>query len=215
LIYIRPPKPLEEAKELGLPSAAPGQYDLAVTFFGQPKEQEAQGKQAEAKEGAAPPDANAVVRLHVLARVKKPKRTPKKGEAPPPDTSGRGEFTADVRSLLATDLSAGEAATTGQPKAAPAKSNSFKRLIFNSPVNNDAVRVYFYTQGNYDVALVWDIPPAFGKSMDGAIELCLESFAVDRKASNAFANGYSEEAMPELPGARVGGGGGKGGTQAF
>lgn len=208
-IYIRPPKALEEAKEFGLPSVQPGQYDLAVSFFGLPP-----SPKGETKEGAAPPDPNAVVRLHVLARVKKAKKTPKKGEAPPPDTSARGEFISDVKNLLATDFGAGEAVTAQQPKPDQEKKNAYKRLVFTSPVNNDSIKVYFYKQGEYDVAVVWDIPASFVNPTSGPIALCLESFAVGGKAVNAFARGYSDDSSPAAGGTGPAAGG-AGASQAF
>jgi hypothetical protein len=204
-IYVRPPKPLAEAKESNLQNVPAGQYDLAETFLGEPAKAE-----GETKDATAPADPNAVLRLHVLARVKRPKKTPKKGEAPPPDTSGRGEFLSDVKTLLAAEFSAGEEVTNTRPQDDTKGKNKFKRMIFKAPVSGDAIRVYFYKQGDYDVALVWDVPPAFEKSSASGINLCLECFAVGPKAASFFNNGYSDESMPGAPG-----GTGKGGPAAF
>jgi hypothetical protein len=210
-IYIRPPKGLEEAKEVGLPSVAPGMYDLAASFFGAPP-----AASTPAKEGTPPPDPNAVLRLHVLARLKKPKAPPKKGEPPPPDTSARGEFIADVKNLLATDLGGAEG-VNAKISTAKEKNNAYKRLIYDSTVNNDSIRVYFYNQktpqGDYDVAVIWDIPAAMVKETSSPIALCLESFAVGGKALNSFARGYTDDTSPASGGGASDGGAGA--SQAF
>jgi hypothetical protein len=207
-VFLRPPKPLQETEQLGLQGVGEGQFDLSASFLGQEK---AAGGAEPGKE--ATPAGDAVLRLHVLARVKLPKRKTKKGEAAPPEPAARGEFTADVRSVLASDYNAGDAAATGQLKSDSHRKNTFKRLIFTSPVNNDVVRVFFYKHGNHDVALIWDIPPALEKTTATGINLCLESFAVGEKANRFFARGYHEDEglgggpIPGKGGGAEGGGG--------
>jgi hypothetical protein len=186
-IFVRPPKPMEISKTFGL-TEEPGRYDLTETFLAIPK------ADPQAKEGTPPPDPNAVFRLHVLARLKKTKKAAtKKGVPPPPEPAvPRGEFTADVRTLLATDTGGGETALTAALKNDSKKPNQYKRLIFPAS-NSDVIKVYFYKQGDYDVALVWDIPPGQDKPTATGVELCLKSFAVGRKAELAFAGESDEE----------------------
>ena len=72
-IYLRPPKPLTRAQQPGLVPEDPGQFDVNLSFL------DLTGAAGKGGGGAA------VLRLHVLGRVKRPKTPAKKGEAPPPE----------------------------------------------------------------------------------------------------------------------------------
>jgi hypothetical protein len=209
-VYIRPPKPLEEAKEFQLPSAAVDQFDIAKSFFGSPTS----APEGQAKEKQAEPAA--VLRLHVLARVKRPKKPTKKGEAPPPEGIPVAQFVPDVRTIVGTDFGNADAATTATLKnERVGKNNEFKRIFFTSPNNNDEIRMYFYTQGDYHIALVWDVPAALKNAASAKMTLCMESFAVGRKASHLFENGYTGDDMGPIVTPGKGGAGAAGGGQAF
>src|SRR4051794_24170736 len=86
-IFLRPPKPLAQAKEFLLTAAPPGYYEVETSFFDQGK-------------------ANAALRLHVLARHKSSASRQTKKGAPPPPTAQRGDFKSDVLGLLANDFGA-------------------------------------------------------------------------------------------------------------
>lgn len=196
-IFLRPPKPLQEAQAKALVGLTeePGRYDLAVSFLGQPPAApKAEGgqqppQQPQANQGTPP----RIIRLHVLARVKMAKRpgaaTAKKAEeAPVEAVVPRGDFVTDVRTLLASDYGAGEEVLSEPLKNDKKKSNDYKRLVFPAPSNGDDIRVFFYKQGEYDVALIWDIPPDQVKSptVTTGMELCLEILAVGPRAQRAF-----------------------------
>jgi hypothetical protein len=197
-IYLRTPQPMSPAQQPGL-AADPGAYELIATFL------DLGG--AEAKGDEAPPG----IRLHVLARVKRPKKAPKKGEPPPPAEAPRGDFISDVRSLLAGELGNNEGALSGTPKADTKRSNAYKRVIFTAG-NGDIIKAYFYKLDIYDVALIWDIPTAAEKATSTGVELCLESFAVGSRAANLFQGGTDDELEGEAGG---GAGGVVGGGQTF
>jgi hypothetical protein len=194
-IYLRTPKSMSPAQQPGL-AVDPGAYDLIATFL------DLGGASANAAEA---PQAG--IRLHVLARVKRPKKAPKKGEPPPPPESPRGDFMADVRSVLASELGNSEAALSGTPKADTKRTNAYKRVIFTAG-NGDIIKAYFYKMDVYDVALIWDIPTAVEKETSTGVELCLESFAVGNRAVNLFQGGTDDD----LAGEAGGGGGGAAGV---
>jgi hypothetical protein len=113
--------------------------------------------------------------------------------------------------VLATEYNAGDAVSSATLKEETQGKNKFKRTIFTSGLNGDAIRVYFYKEGDHDVALVWDVPQALEKTTATPISLCLQCFSVGRRAGNFFNNGYSDEGM----GGGGAGGAGKGGAPAF
>ncbi len=209
-IFLRPPKPLDQAPNLVGLTEIPGFYDLASSFVGVMSQG---GDQAKKGQGGPPP----ALRLHVLARVKRPKKpAAKKGEpVEPPPSVNRGDFTTDVRTQLASDYGAGDTAVSGELKTETRRSNSFKRLIFTAPSNGDTIRVYFYKEGDYEAALVWDIPPNAPKPpIDTGIPLCLETFSVGPKALRAFAGGVGAEDAEAAGGPMIPGGGVPGGVPA-
>ncbi len=198
-IYLRPPRPLSKAQQnLGLPSVNPAQYELVATY-------------ADLGGGAADKkSASSALRLYVLARVKRPKKPPKKGEAPPAEAP-RGDFASDVRALLAADFGNADVNKTDTVpvKSDKERSNEYKKLVFKAS-NEDNIRVYFYKQDIYDVALIWDVPGTAEKAPETVtgIGLCLESLAVGPKALRKFEGGGDEEsAGPAAEGGAAGAGG--------
>jgi hypothetical protein len=201
-VYFRPPKALSPAQQPGL-SVGEGLFDIQQTFLDL-----SGGEQVKDQPPARP------LRLHVLGRVNRKKPAAKKKDAAPEPQPAvpRGEFVADVRSVLASDLSSQEA-LDNPVQTDKKRSNEFKRLIFNAS-NGDAVRVYFYKQAEYDLAFIWDIPPGQEKSpaMTTGAELAMESMAVGPRAVNAFQSGTVEDDLIE---AAPAGGEGAAAGQAF
>lgn len=193
-IYLRTPKGMSMATQPGL-AADPSQYELNATFLG-----EGGGGAAE-KGGEAPAP---VLRLHTLARVKRPKRAAKKGEPPPPEPAPRGKFIDDVRQLLAAELGNPEEALTKAAQDDTQKNNKFKRVLFGAG-NGDTIKVYFFKEGESEVALIWAIPPSVDKSSANGVRYCLESLAVGPKAQRMFQGGSDEEDASSEGGAGGGG----------
>jgi hypothetical protein len=182
-LYIRPPKDMTLSTQFLMLNEADlqGQFDLAATFV-------------------SPGAGN----LHVLARRKAAKKAPAKN-APEPAQPAEAQrpFDQEVTAILARVYPNVEAITTPKFDSDTKKSNNFKRLVFNSP-NGNVVRVYLYKREPYEVALIWDTPVAQDRSTATARDLCLESFAVGRRAANYFGG-----RMSEGEGAEGGGGGGE------
>ena len=179
-IYVRPPKEEAEAKTVQLP-VPEGQFDLESSFV-------------DKSESA----------LHLLARVKKPKKAPAKGAAPPPAPAvPRADFIGDVIGVLTqvfgpSDLlqaSKFKDETKGSIEGAP--KNLFKRLIF--PAGKKEVAVYIYKQDIYEVALIFVYDVAVRQTISSKLELCLGSFAVGPKATRQY-NGGSVVETPEEAG---------------
>jgi hypothetical protein len=191
-IHLRVPLGMDPAKEVQVVPEE-GVYDLVANFA------DSAAGGAQAKEGAAPPQP---LRLNVLARVKRKKAPPKKGESPPPEVP-RGEFKADVRALLAASLGNPEDAQGKADAAERKRNNEYRRLIFTAG-NGNTVRVYFYKVAEYDVALIWNLPPGADRKSGGPIELSLETLAVGPRAQNLFQGGSDDEPVAE--GAAPGGG---------
>jgi hypothetical protein len=169
-IFLRTPMPMQKAQQnVGLPSVDPAQYEIVSTFV----------------------DSASRARLHVLSRVKRPKKPPaKKGEAPPVEVP-RGEFVADVLALLAQDLGNPEA-TAAAPKADKKGINDFRKLVFKDSSGNDT-QVYFSKVDIYDTALVWVVPPAAEKGLATGRDLALEVFSVGPRALNKFRGGTDDD----------------------
>ncbi len=191
-IHLRVPLDMNPAREVTIVPEE-GAFDLVANFAGSAPA----GEQAK-EGGAAPPP----LRLNVLARVKRKKAAPKKGETPPPEVP-RGDFKADVRALLAASLGNPEDAQNKADAAERKRLNEYRRLIFTAG-NGNIIRVYFYKQAEYDTALIWNIPPAAERNAATAIDLCLETQAVGARALNLFQGGSDEE-VPAA-GAAPGGG---------
>jgi hypothetical protein len=198
-IYLRPPKNLEPASQPML-AVDPGAYELIASFL-----DTSGGTPAKGAEAAAAP-APAGLRLHVLARVKRKKPAPKKGETPPPE-SPRGDFVADVRQVLASELGNPDDALNKALDNSTQGRNAFKRLIFTAG-NGDFIRAYFLKQDAYEVALIWDVPQAVDKASANGVRYCLESFATGPAAIDRFQGKTDDEA--DLGGGEGGGAGGGG-----
>lgn len=189
-VYVRAPKPLTAAQQPGL-NAPAGHYDALVTFLDLGGGGAAQDKEKQAESPAAP------LRLHVLVRVNRPKTAAKKKgeEAPAEPATPRGQFVDDVRNLLASDLG-GQDALSAALQNDKKRSNDFKRLMFTAS-NGDAIKVYFYKAGEYDVALVWDIPPGQEKSpaMVSGAEYAMGALATGPRAKAAFAGNDADDTI--------------------
>jgi len=172
-VYLRAPIPLAHDPQIVLP-VTPGSYDLAESFSGSPT-----------TSGGSP--SPLPIRLHVLARWKKPPKSPtKKGEVPP-QPAQRGPFEQDVRALLASAYGNNEVVEKKAEPGKPSKGNPYKRLVFKSGTDN-AVRAYFYDVGNHYVALILDVPPSLAdaKAANQAADYMLETLAVGNAARTAF-----------------------------
>jgi hypothetical protein len=172
LIYLRPPKTMEQAKEFTLTEVERGRFDLEASFL-------------EAKQTTPS--------LHVLARVKKAKSAGKKKE-PAPVEVGRGDFTRDVLALVNT-VYPNQDLPVNKLKSEERKKNTYKYFIFATEDKN--VWIYLYKKDPYDVALIFEFPTAQKASLITKIGLCLESFAVGPRAQRQFSGqGADEEGTP-------------------
>lgn len=167
-IFVRPPKEETPAKAFQLRTPE-GQFDLEASFN-------------DKTESA----------LHVLARVKRPKKPAAKGAAPPPATppAARGEFTSDVVGVLSEVFGPSDALQASKFKDETKSSiegapkNQFKRLIFTA--GNKEVGVYIYKQDIYDVALIFVYDTKIRSTISSKIDLCLGSFAVGPRANRLY-----------------------------
>jgi hypothetical protein len=181
-IYLRPPKPLQEAKEFQLTVLEqPGQYDLASSFL------ETQSKES----------------LHVLARKKQPKTTAKKKAPTPADTAVRGDFTSDVLALV-NNVYGSELKIDKKKPEEKKRSNSFQHLLAAPGDGTKTIQVYLYKNDPYDVALIFEYPTAEQANLAAPITFCLESLAVGKRAATLLQDPtqVSEEEAP-APGAGV------------
>jgi len=173
-IYIRTPKDQALAKTAQLP-VAEGQFDLEASFND--------------------PKADSV--LHVLARVKMPKKAAAKGAPPPPPPPQRGEFVGDVLGVLSSVFGSPEGLQTPKFSDEVKRGNRFRRLIFNA--NDKEVKVYTYKEANTEVALIFVYAPSLRGSLSSKIDLCLESFATGAKANRLYTGGAPEEEADGTP----------------
>ena len=180
-IYVRPPKDELLAKTGQLP-VTEGQFDLDASFN-------------DTKDNTA---------LHILARVKMPKKPPTKGATPAPATPPRGAFDAEVISVLAGVFGSPDALQAPKFNAEKTSKmgNSFKRLIFTTNEKDKEVKLYIYKQDAHDVALIFVYPsdPKAKGLMSSKIEYCLDSFATGEKAKRLYAGGAAEEEEAVAPG---------------
>lgn len=172
-VYIRPPKG-ETLNKVGVLAAPEGQYELNETFA----------------------DKGADAALHLLARVKLPKKPPAKGQAPPVVTP-RGELGRDVLDVLTTQFGPVEAFAT--PKWAPEQKgeNRYQRLI--ATANNKEVVIYTYKKDNTEAALIFVYDPKLKGSLKDKIEDCLATFTTGERARRLYADPNAdpdEEAAP-------------------
>jgi hypothetical protein len=173
-IYLRPPKEQALAKTVQLP-VTEGQFDLEASFN----------------------DTKADSVLHVLARVKMPKKAPAKGAPPPPPPPQRGEFVGDVLGTLSTVFGSPEGLQTPKFSDEVKKRNRFKRLIF--PANDKEVKLYTYKEGNAEVALIFIYAPSLRNALSSKIDLCLETFATGARATRLYSGGAPEEEAESGP----------------
>ncbi len=135
-IYVRAPKEEALAKTGQLP-VAEGQFDLDASFNDKT-------------------DAT----LHVLARVKMPKKAPAKGGAAASASAGPGRVRRRRRSASCPASSARPRRCRPRSSAeevTPRTKNRFKRLIFTA--GDKEVRLYTYKEGSHEVALIFVYDP--------------------------------------------------------
>jgi hypothetical protein len=171
-IFVRPPKALKgPTKTFTMTVVEPGKFDVENSFIDEAKQES----------------------MHILARVVRPKATPKKG-APQPEPTPRGKFIDDVLELVKTVY--GVELEPSQFKADSHshgnRTNTFKAKTVDLTAKK--VQIFFYgdEKAKYQVALIFEYPEGSHASINPKIPLCLESFAVDDVARRAFA-GSGEE----------------------
>jgi hypothetical protein len=178
LIFVRPPKNLQQTKTFMLGTPEPGEFDLDASFD-EPQKQS----------------------MHLLARVKRPKAPDFKKKAEPAQTK-RGDFNRDVLTLL-NNYYGTQDLTVEKFKEETRKTNKFQRHVFSA--NDKNVQIYLYgPKGDpYEVAFVFEFPSSEQAALISKVGLCLESFTTGQKARRAFAGTGAEE-----EGAEGGSGGG-------
>lgn len=187
-IYLRPPKPLTRSTQPGL-RVDPEQYDLVATFM------DVSGTPTK---GAEPQAPTPVLRLHVLARAKKAKAEPTKGEEAPVPIE-RGDFQESVAFALADNLGGFDPATaleSGLIKPDRKGPNEYKRIDFEA-ANGDSIHAYLFKMDDYEIALVWDIPKEIERSAPASTgrDLSLETLSVGQRAVLAFQGIDPEEGV--------------------
>jgi hypothetical protein len=197
MIFVRPPKNLQPAKEFLLPLPEPGKFDLEASFLETQKAgdaPQAPGAPTEAGTEPKPPTDTQKQSLHILARVKRPKNPNAKKKAEPVN---RGDFNRDVLALINAAYAPPAELTIDKFKETKKKNNSFKQHAF--AVNGKNVQVYLYGQKNsaYEVALIFEYPSTEHANLYSKIELCLESFAEGNKARRAFSGAVGDEKTGE------------------
>jgi hypothetical protein len=169
-IYVRAPKEEALTKTGQLP-VSEGQFDLDASFV-------------DTKESNAT--------LHVLARVKMPKKPATKGAAPVAQPPARAEFIGEVLRILSDVFGSPEALQNPKFVEESRKGGTrFKRLIF--PGNDKEVKLYIYKAGNHEVALIFVYDPKVKGLMASKIDLCLDTFATGEKANKLYSGGSAEE----------------------
>jgi hypothetical protein len=173
-IYVRAPKEEVLAKTGQLP-VSEGQFDLDASF----------NDKTEAT-------------LHVLARVKLPKKPQTKGAPPAPTPPPRGEFVGEVLGILSSVFGSPEVLQAPKYSEESRKGgNRFKRLIF--PATDKEVKLYIYKQGNHDVALIFVYDTKLKGPISAKIEYCLDSFATGEKAARLYSGGAADEEADSGP----------------
>jgi hypothetical protein len=168
-IYLRPPKNETLAKVGQLP-VGEGQFDLDASFLDKT-------------------DSS----LHILARVKKPKKPATKGPATVATPAApKGPFDGDVMTALSSSVyGPTEAIVTPKFVEEVERGNRFKRLIYSSGENE--VRLYLYKQDNYDVALIFVYNVKIKTAMNAKIRLTLGSFAIGPRATHLIQGGKADD----------------------
>ena len=206
LIFVRPPKKLEVAKEFLLPLPEAGKFDLEVSLLdtGKASDTPTQGEAQPTPAGGAPKATEAPKQsLHIVARVKRPKNPASKKKAVEP--VNRREFATDVLALVNAAYAPPAEVTLDKFKETTKRFNSFKQYAFT--VGEKYVQVYFYAPKKdaaktdpYEVALIFEYPSAEHNNLSGKIELSLEAFALGNKARTRLSGGVGEPAAgPAAP----------------
>ena len=177
-IYVRAPKEEALTKAGQLP-VSEGQFDLDASFN-------------DAKDGST---------MHILARVKLPKKPAAKGAPPVAAPPPRAEFVGEVLRVLSDVFGGPDALQSPKftEEVRPKSGNRFKRLLFTA--NDKEVRLYTLKQANHDVALIFVYDPKNKGLMASKIEYCLDSFAIGEKASRLYQGGAADEdeSAPPVP----------------
>lgn len=173
-IYVRPPKAEALNKVFALGVLPPGLFDLDASFLD--------------------PAGHS---LHVLARVKRPKKPAAKGApaAPVEEQATRGEFNADVLSLLTNLYGDSEELQAARLKDETRKLNKYRRLAFATTLNNvpTTLQLYLSKQDAHEVALIFAFASADQAKLSSKLGLCLESFAVGARATRNLSGSIEEE----------------------
>jgi hypothetical protein len=205
LIFLRPPKKLELAKEFLLPLPEPGKFDLEASLLETTKaaDNPTPGGEAPKTVSEAPKQS-----LHILARVKRPKNPASKKKVVEP--ANRREFPTDVLALVNAAYAPPAEVTLDKFKETTKKFNTFKQYAFT--VGEKYVQIYIYAPKKdavktdpYEVALIFEYPSSEHNNLSGKIELSLEAFALGNRAKSGFSGGVGEPAAgtsaPAGPGA--------------
>jgi hypothetical protein len=177
-IYVRPPKDEVLAKAGQLP-VTEGSFDLDASFN----------------------DTKDNTTLHILARVKMPKKPAAKGApavaTPPP----RAPFDSEVLGVLSSVFGSPEALQTPKLVEESRKGGTrFKRLIFLTNEKDKEVKLYIYKQENHEVALIFVYDIKAKGLMATKVDFCLDTFAAGPKASRLYSGGVSDEEETVAPG---------------
>lgn len=167
-IYVRSPKgeTLNKAGALPVPE---GQYDLDATFA----------------------DKGADAALHLLARVKLPKKPPAKGQPAPAAPAPRGDFTRDVLDILNSQFGPVDSFTAPKFAREQKGENQYQRLI--TLANNKEVALYTYKKDNTEAALVYVYDPKLKGTLRDKIDDSLTTFASGPKASRTYSGADPDE----------------------
>lgn len=174
-IYVRPPKNLQgPTQAFQLTVVEPGKFDVENSFIEKDKQN-----------------------LHILARVKRPKPTAKKGQPAAP-APVRGEFNADVIELLKNVY--GVDIDPTKFKEESKKKNVFRHGTIGLDPKTLQIYLYGSKSSPYEVALIFEYPKTEHNTLNPRIGYCLESFAVGDRAKRAFAGATSEEELEDSGG---------------
>jgi hypothetical protein len=195
MIFVRPPKNLQPAKEFLLPLPEPGKFDLEASFLETKSGAPAEGGAEQKTAGETQKQS-----LHMLARVKRPKGAGAKKKAEP---TNRGEFSRDVLTLINAAYSPPAELTFDKFKETKKKNNTYK--FYSFAVSGKNVQVYLYVPKNspYEVALLFEYPSTEHTNLFSKVELCLESFAEGNGARRAFSGAVGDEKAGESGGVQV------------
>ena len=191
LIFVRPPKKLELAKEFLLPLPEPGKFDLEASLLETAKAGDSPTPGEAPQPGAEAPKSSEAPKqsLHIVARVKRPKNPASKKKVVEP--ANRREFTTDLLALVNAAYAPPVEVALDKFKETTKRFNTFKQYAFT--VGEKYVQVYFYAPKKdaakidpYEVALIFEYPRSEHNNLFGKIDLSLEAFGVGNKAQSAL-----------------------------